>query len=159
VTGSPVKAQRARVEGERRGWRLRRGGEAERRMLREGDRRRCLVKRARIIAERDGRRRIPIAIPRFFLSAACGASWMAIHPYIEVRDATTGAQLATRTLTRKSFTSANAYNYFPLQFYVDGFIPQQTDPLEFRVYWYANNTMTQTTLVVHDWGIGYDPLF
>ena len=24
---------------------------------------------------------------------------------------------------------------------------------------YANNTMTQTTLVVHDWGIGYDPLF
>jgi hypothetical protein len=78
---------------------------------------------------------------------------------IEVRDATTAAQLAVRVLTRKSFTSANAYNYFPLQFYVDGFIPQKTNPLEFRVYWYANSTMTQTTLVVHDWGIGYDPLF
>lgn len=78
---------------------------------------------------------------------------------IEVRSATTGAQLAARALTRQSFTTVNGYNYFPLQFYVDGFIPQQTDPLEFRVYWYANNTMTQTTLVVHDWGIGYDPLF
>lgn len=79
--------------------------------------------------------------------------------FIEVRSSATGAQLATRALTRKSFTSANEYNYFPLQFYVDGFVPQKTDPLEFRVYWYANNTLTQTTLVVHDWGIGYDPLF
>ncbi len=78
---------------------------------------------------------------------------------IEVRDYDSGQLLATRTITRLEFSAPNVYNYFPLQFYEDGWIPQLTGRLEFRVYWQAKVGLKQTTLVVHDWGVGSDPLF
>jgi hypothetical protein len=78
---------------------------------------------------------------------------------IEVRSYDTGAVLATRTITRKEFSAPNVYNYFPLQFYQDGPYGQVGTQLEFRSYWYARGNMWQSTVTVHDWGIGQDPLF
>ncbi|WP_156970859.1 GxGYxYP domain-containing protein [Andreprevotia chitinilytica] len=50
---------------------------------------------------------------------------------IDVRDATTGASLASQTITRQQFTAASSYVDFPLAFTM----PADGHQLELRVYW------------------------
>jgi hypothetical protein len=77
---------------------------------------------------------------------------------IEVRSFDTGQVLATRTITRKEFSAPHVYNYFPLQFYQEGTFGEVGSRLEFRTYWFAKVGMWQSTVTVHDWGVGRDPL-
>jgi hypothetical protein len=79
---------------------------------------------------------------------------------IEVRDFDSSTTLASRTLSRKDFTNASSMQSFPLEFYEDGSVPNQTGRLEFRVWWNTQTaSLKQGTLAVQDWGVGRDPQF
>jgi hypothetical protein len=75
---------------------------------------------------------------------------------VEVYNFDLNQVIASHIITRQEFTSAY-YNYFPLMFYTDGYIGQPTGRLEFRVRWGRASYLKQTDVVIHDWGVGYDP--
>ncbi|MBN2485785.1 MAG: T9SS type A sorting domain-containing protein [Bacteroidales bacterium] len=54
---------------------------------------------------------------------------------IDVRNATTGATLASQTITRQQFSVAGSYVSFMLNFY----LPSDNQSIELRVYWKGNS--------------------
>ncbi len=65
---------------------------------------------------------------------------------IDVVDATTGAVLASKNITRAEFSSPYTYKSFTLNFTV----AQPNHLMEFRTYWHDRAFMTQSTVVVND---------
>lgn len=65
--------------------------------------------------------------------------------YLDVRDATTGLNLASTTITRQQFAAANTYQDFSLSFNNTVY----SHPLEYRVYYYKTAKLTVDKITVN----------